>query len=246
LTIEASGTLDEALTAANSRVDLHIQALGVVKVNVNGSVPMSILPGYAAGPFSLKVGPFQLPTNIPGYALVQGQVHVSNDKNEPIMCIDIDLKVPGLENAAATPQLEAPEAITSCGKSTDHIPDFKVDSTSGVITMTGTLDEDVTDTSIDLDVTMKVLFVSVPLKLTIPLSVGPKLAKGAIKATVGPSSVVVSPNVKATLKGTMKVNDGNGDEITCLNVDTVVSGKEKTKLTPEAPLVGNATATVVV
>jgi hypothetical protein len=237
LTIEASGTLDEAMTAANSRVDLHVQALGVVKVNVNGSVPMSISPGSAAGPFSLTVGPFQLPSNIPGYAVVQGQIHVTNDKNEPIMCIDIDLKVPGMENeaAAAAPQLEAPETIASCGKATDHIPDFKLDNTGGVITMTGTLDEAVTKASIDLDVSLKVLFVSVPLKMTIPMAVSDGLiSKGAIKATVGPSSLVISPNVKATLKGTMKVNDGNGEEITCLNVDTVVSGKDEFILAPQA------------
>jgi len=226
LTIEASGTLDEAMTAANSRVDLHVQALGVVKVNVNGSVPMSISPAGAAGPFSLTVGPFQLPSGIPGYAVIQGQVHVTNDKNEPIMCIDMDMKVPGTENHdAGALQLEAPETISSCGKATDHIPDFKVDSSSGVITMTGTLDEAVTKASIDLDVNLKVLIVSVPLKMSIPLAVSDGLInKGAIKSTIGPSSIVVTPNVKATLKGTMKINDGNAEEITCLNVDTVVGG----------------------
>jgi len=229
LTIEASGTLDESFTAANSRVDLHIQALGIVKVNVNGSLPMSISPGSAAGPFSLKVGPFQLPSSIPGFAVVQGRIHVTNDKNEPIMCIDMDLKVPGMENeVAAAPQLEAPEAITSCGKATDHIPDFKLDSAGGVITMAGTLDEAVTKASIDLDVKLKVLFISVPLKMTIPITVSDGLiSKGAIKATVGPSSLVISPNVKATIKGTMKVKDGNAEQITCLNVDTVVSGRDE-------------------
>merc|ERR1711959_216352 len=70
--------------------------------------------------------------------------------------------------------------------------------------------------------------------MTIPLAVSPGAPKGAIKASIGPSSVVLSPDVKATITGTMKVNDGNGEEITCLNVDTVVSGKDESILAPQA------------
>merc|ERR1712232_653175 len=43
------------------------------------------------------------------------------------------------------------------------------------------------------------------------------------------STVSVKPNVKATVKGTMKVSDGNKEEVTCLNVDTVVGGKDEIK-----------------
>merc|ERR1711907_536859 len=114
--------------------------------------------------------------------------------------------------------------ISSCGKSTDHIPDFRIASSAGVITMSGTLDEAVTKASIDVDVSLKVLIISVPLKMTIPLAVSDGLIqKGAIKSTIGPSTIAVSPDVKATAKGTVKINDGNGEEITCLNVDTVVA-----------------------
>merc|ERR1712070_22341 len=115
-------------------------------------------------------------------------------------------------------------SISSCGKATDHIPDFKVASSGGVITMSGTLDESVTKASIDLDVSLKVLVISLPLKMTIPLAVSDGLiTKGTIKSTVGPSTIAVSPDVKATVQGTMKISDGNGEEITCLNVDTVVA-----------------------
>lgn len=229
MTIEASGTLDEVEGAFNSRVDLKIQALGVVKVSVNGSVPMSISPGAVKGPFSMTIGPFSLPSGIPGYAVVKGQVHVTNAKNEPIMCIDMDLNVPGMDNeeTALTSRVETPalETIASCGKSTDHIPDFTIAASGGVTTMTGTLDEAVTKASIDLDVQLKVLIISLPLKMTIPLAVSDGLINtGAIKATIGPSTIAVSPDVKATVKGTVKMNDGNGEEITCLNIDTVVAG----------------------
>jgi hypothetical protein len=228
LTIEASGTLDEAETTFTSNVDLNIKALGIVSASVKGGVPMSISPGAVAGPFSLTVGPFSLPSNVPGSAVVTGQVHVTNGKGEPIMCIDLDLNVPGAddEQALVVPQEEAPavSTISSCGKSTDHIPDFQIASSGGVITMSGTLDEAVTKASIDLDVSLKVLIITVPLKMSIPLAVSDGLIqKGAIKSTVGPSTIAVSPNVKATAKGTVKINDGNGEEITCLNVDTVVA-----------------------
>ncbi len=237
LTIQASGTLDEAEGAFNSNVDLNITALGIVHVGVKGGVPMTISPGAVAGPFSLTVGPFSLPSNIPGSAVVKGQVHVTNAKNEPIMCIDLDLDVPAMDDKetsvapqiALTESVEAPAltTISSCGKATDHIPDFNVASSSGVITMTGTLDEAVTKASIDLDVSLKVLVISLPLKMTIPLTVSEGLIKkGAIKATVGPSTIAVSPDVKATIKGTVKMNDGNSEEITCLNVDTVVAADD--------------------
>ncbi len=68
LTIQASGTLDEAEGGFNSNVDLNITALGIVHVSVKGGVPMTISPGAVAGPFSLTVGPFSLPSNIPGSA----------------------------------------------------------------------------------------------------------------------------------------------------------------------------------
>ena len=229
LTIEASGTLDEVITDFNSDVELNIVALGIVHVSVKGGVPLSISPGAAKGPLSFKVGPFSLPKHIPGSAVVKGQVRVVNGKNEPVMCIDLDMNVPAMENeeALAPMQVDSPPltAITSCGKPTDHMPDIQMTTSGGVMTMAGTLDEVVTTASIDLDVSVKVLFVKVPLKLSIPFATSPGLInKGAIKTTIGPSTIKISPNVKATLKGTVTMNDGKGQEIVCLNVDAVVAG----------------------
>jgi len=234
LTIEASGTLDEPLSVANSNVDLNIQALGVVHVTAKGGVPLSMSPAAPAGPFSLKVGPFSIPGNIPGSAVVKGQVHVVNDKNEPIMCVDLDVNVPGAVNAddASSLMLEAPETISSCGKASDHVPDFAVAASGGMATMTGTLDEAVTKFSVDVDVSLKVLFISVPLKLNIPVAFTPGLFKGPFKSVVGPSTLAISPNVQVKLKGTTKVSDGSGEEMFCLNLDTIVAG--------------NATETIVV
>merc|ERR1712216_518915 len=175
LTIEVSGTLDEVEGNFSSNVDLQIKALGVVHANVKGGFPLTISPGAVAGPFSATIGPFSFPHHVPGSVAVKGQVHVVNAKNEPIMCLDFDLNVPREVNVEAPvrTQMEAPPltAITSCGKSTDHIPDFKIATSGGVTTMTGTLDEDVTKAAIDLDVSVKVLFISVPLKMSIPLVV---------------------------------------------------------------------------
>jgi hypothetical protein len=228
LTIQASGTLDEAEGTFSSNVDLSIKALGIITATVKGGVPMTISPGAVAGPFSLTVGPLTLPSNVPGSAVVKGQVHVTNGKNEPIMCIELDLTVGGTETeeAPGVPQLEAPavDAVSSCGKATDHIPDFQIASSGGVTTMTGTLDEAVTKASVDLDVSLHVLIINVPLKMTIPLAVSEGLIKkGAIKSTIGPSTIAVSPDVKATVKGTMKINDGNNQEIACLGLDSSVA-----------------------
>merc|ERR1712087_935836 len=160
-----------------------------------------------------------------------GQVHVTNSKNEPIMCIDLDLSVGGTDNEeaqiASSDNDPALTSVSSCGKATDHIPDFQIASSGGVVSMSGTLDEAVTAASIAVDVTLKVLVISGPLKLIILLIVSDGLInKGAIKSTVGPSTVKVSPAIKATVKGTMKMNDGNGEEITCINVDSVVANEQ--------------------
>jgi len=231
LTIEASGTLDEVISEFNTNVDLNIQALGVVHVTAKGAMPLSITPGAAKGPFSLTIGPFTLPSNVPGSAVVKGQVHVVNSKNEAVMCVDIDLNVPGAANeeSLVAPKLDSTPltTVSSCGKSTDHMPDFKVTTSGGAITTTGTLDEAVTKASIDLDVSIKVLFITVPLKLKIPFTTSAGLInKGPLKTVIGPSTVAISPNVKATLKGTVKLNDGNGEEITCVNVDAVVAADD--------------------
>jgi len=231
LTIEASGTLDEAEGDFVSNVNLTVQALGIVHVTVSGGVPMSISPGAVSGPFSLTIGPFSLPSGIPGSAVVKGQVHVTNAKNEQIMCIDLDLDVPAAETQETQLALEADvpalQTVSSCGTATDHIPDFSIASSGGVITMAGTLDEALTKASIDLDVSLKVLIISVPLKMTIPLAVSDGLiSKGAIKASVGPSTIAITPNVKATIKGTMKINDGNAQQVTCINVDSVVGNDQ--------------------
>merc|ERR1740129_1690338 len=92
--------------------------------------------------------------------------------------------------------------------------------------MTGTLNEAVTQLSLDVDASIKVAFISVPLKATIPVAFTPGIAKGPIKAAFGPSTVVMKPDLKAELKGTVKMNDPKADEVMCLNVDTVV-GKGK-------------------
>merc|ERR1712216_351289 len=138
----------------------------------------------------------------------------------------MDLNVPGAENAddASSLNLDAPETISSCGKTSDHIPDFAVAASGGKATMTGTLDEAVTKFSVDVDVSLKVLFISVPLKLSIPIEFTPGLVKGPFEMAAGPSTVAVSPNVKANVKGTTKVSDGNSEEILCVNVDMVVAG----------------------
>jgi len=249
LTIEVSGTLDEVQGDFISNVDLEIVALGFVHARVKGGMPLTISPGAVAGPFSATIGPISLPSNVPGSLSEKGQVHVVNAKSEPIMCIDFDLNVPGADNVE-TPdltaiaswmtdltanaddvgaQMETPplNAIASCGKPTDHMPDLKIANSGGVITMTGTLDEAVTKATIELDVSLKVLFVSIPLKMSIPLSVSSGvIKKGVIKTTIGPNSIVISPNVKAKLQGTVKTIDGNGEEITCINVDGVVAGDD--------------------
>jgi len=230
LTIEVTGTLDKAEGDFISNVDLRLELLSKA-ITVKGGLPMTISPGAVAGPFAATIGPISLPTKIPGSFAVTGQVHMVNAKKEPIMCLDLDINVPGAGNdeAPAPAAVETPPltAVTSCSKPTDHLHKFKMVHSGGVINMTGTLDEATTKAAIDLDVMMRVLWISAPFKMGIAVQASNGLLeKGPAKITIGPSTIVVSPNIKTTMKGTMKISDGSGQEITCLNVDTVVAATD--------------------
>jgi len=231
-TIEASGTLDEPEGEFNSNVDLQFEALSIFKSSVSGSLPVTVSPAAVKGPFTLKIGPLT-PPSTPGSTVLKGQIHVTNGKDEPIMCIELDVDVGAAEATeepiASQEHLPALQTVNSCGKSTDHIPDFSITTADGVYTAAGTLDEALTKTSLDIDLSLKVLFLSVPFKMNVPLEVSDgEFQKGSIKAVVGPwkgkgTNTVKPDGLNPTLKGTVKLNDDKAEEVMCINVDTVIA-----------------------
>jgi hypothetical protein len=219
------GDLDEALAGGSANVDLNVKALGIINEPVKVSSPFTYSPGVASGHSTVTVGPVNLPKiPLPGGVDVTGTVKITDTKKEPVACIQLNLKVGG---ASDVPALKAPQAktdpspVTDCTKASDHMKNFKFsDDTTGVTTITGTLDEDVDKLSVGVDLTVKVPLIPIPeIKLSIPASISPAVKKGDLKITVGPAvSEVPAIAVPVTVSGNVKVNDGNAEEIVCLQI----------------------------
>merc|ERR1711907_383951 len=152
---------------------------------------------------------------------VTGTVKITNGKKEAVACIKMDLNVGA---ATEAPSLETKDSpVTDCTKASDHMKNFKFsDDSSGVTTVTGTLDEDVAKVNVGVDLNIKVPLVPLPeIKLTVPASISPAIKQGDQKITVGPAASETAANpTPVTVSGNVKVNDGNSEEIVCLQISS--------------------------
>jgi hypothetical protein len=239
LTVDVSGDLDEDIAAGSVNVDLSITALGVIHSSVKQVTPFSQTPAMPKGPFKLSIGPSTIP-NLPGSVVVQGQVHLVDGKDEAVFCLDLNIHVGGTMADNSTHEelkvedgshATAPSvnSVASCSKATDHLKGASISSSGGVTSIKGTLDESLSKLSVNLDVNIKVLFVSIPLKMKIPLSISPPFPQGVFGLTMGPISGTISPDPHAHVKGTAVLDDGNAEEVACLKLD-VVSEDTATKV----------------
>merc|ERR1712100_11201 len=95
---------------------------------------------------------------------------------------------------------------------------FSDDKSTKVTTITGTLDEDVAKVDVGVDLNIKIPLVPLPeIKLDIPASISPAVKKGDLKITVGPAVSEV-PDTVIDVTGNVKINDGNAEEIVCLQI----------------------------
>jgi hypothetical protein len=216
-TIDVSGNLDTEITAMNFDIDLHIKALGIIDEPVKVSSPFSISPGLVAGPQKVSIGPLSLPS-LPGSLEVVGTVKMTNDKKEPVACINLNLNVPAEETKDL--QVEGSN-VSVCSGASDHLHNLAwTTSSDQVTTITGTLDEAVTKLAVNVDLKLSVGVLPIPIKLAVPVSYSPGLAKGDLKITVGPppSQPQLKSFIDVDVTGTIKLNDGASEEITCLSL----------------------------
>lgn len=224
-----SGTMDEALSAGNVHVDMSIKALDVVNKAVKVTSPFSVSPGLVAGPQSLTIGPLTLPS-LPGSLSASGTIQLTNDKNEPVACVKLDLNVPGeisdeaIEEAPASHESEVTTpGATICSQPSDHLKNLAMSSSAGKTTITGTLDELVSKTSLNLALKLKIGWLTHAINMAIPITYAPGLPKGALQLTVGPPAQqleVDEPEITVSVSGTVKLDDGNAQEIACIDVSS--------------------------
>jgi len=202
----------------NADIDLNVKALGVINEPVKVSSPFTYSPGVASGHTTVSVGPVNLPKiPLPGGVDVTGTVKITNGKKEAVACIKMDLNVGAATEAPALETKDSP--VTDCTKASDHMKNFKFsDDSTGVTTITGTLDEDVAKVDVGVDLNIKIPLVPLPeIKLDIPASISPAVKKGDLKITVGPAVSEV-PDTVIDVTGNVKINDGKAEEIVCLKI----------------------------
>jgi len=241
-TITVTGVLDEVLDSFNVAAKLDVKLLGLINEKVDKTIPIKISPGLAAGAQNIVIGPVKLPGNLPGSAEVDGTVTIADDAGKQVACVSLAMHVPAAL-ALDDPRLEMSSepadafvrAASNCAKPTDHLKNIQTSNSGGVLTFTGTLDEDLSKVSVDVDLTIKALFVKIPLKLNVPIAYTPGIQQGALSVSAGPAkarSVSASfdllPKVEVT--GTVQVNDGNSEEIACLKIDDSSYAEEQASL----------------
>merc|ERR1712216_295050 len=144
----------------------------------------------------------------------------------------LDLNVPAESTEVEEEEEESTEVASSIGGSTvsvcsaasDHLHDLKWTTTSGVTTVTGSLDEAVTKATAVADLTVKVGFLSHKVDLTIPVSYSPGFVKGDVKIVAGPATKpsLAKSLIDVDVTGTVKINDASSSEIACLSIAKAV------------------------
>merc|ERR1712217_182894 len=222
------GDMDEVLSGGNTDIDLNVKALGIINEPVQVSAPFTFSPGAPSGHQSIVVGPVNLPKiPLPGGVAVNGTIKLTNIKKEPVSCVKLDMKVGAAnDDDLAKPSIAASGPVKSCTQASDHMKNFAFSQdASGVTTITGTLDEDLSKLGVAVDLNIKVPIVKLPaIELTVPLSYSPGIKKGDVKATFGPStSNSQMPNIAVDVDGTVKLNDGNAEEVVCINITSAAA-----------------------
>lgn len=236
-TLTLSGDLDADVESGAVDIDLNVKAGGgIIDDKVTKAAPFTLSPGVKKGNQKIVIGPVSLPTDVPGEGSISGKVAFTAGNKEPVACVNLDLNVPAFRAVdAAVPQglnetvrAGGDPVWTDCTQSSDHLKNLKLATADGVSTATGTFDEDITKMEIDVDLKAHKLFVTLPLKLTIPISYSPGIAQGDFKATIGPEENALTSSLGGVaLSGTVKLNDGNAEEIACLSVDTPKAESEQ-------------------
>jgi len=220
-TVDLSGNLDADLTSMIANIDLNIKALGIIDKPVKLSSPLSVSPGLVAGAQTVSVGPVTLPS-LPGSVQAVGTIKLTNDKKEPVACINLNLNVPAeAKTLVAVEESEEAQGskVSVCSAAADHLHSLAWTTNAGVTTVTGSLDEAVTKLTVNTDLTLKIGFLSHKIDLAIPISYSPGFVKGDLKITAGPTQKETNSLIDVEVTGKIKINDGSSQEIACLSID---------------------------
>lgn len=220
-TVDITGTMDEDLVGGTADVDLDVKVFSIIDQHVTSSGGFNFSPAIVPkGDAHVVVGPVTLPSiPLPGSITVSGKVALKNAAGEPILCLNLDLDVPAVEDRVLD---QAPgvlaDPVPTCTQDSDHMKNFVVehDKDAHTTDLSGSLDEDVTSVTVKADLKVHLGFFPIPISVQAPVSFKPGLKKGDLKWHFSSDQEPPPPKVK--VDGQVTLSDDKGEEIVCLKV----------------------------
>jgi len=224
VTMTFKGAMDEDTDSGTLIVDVSAGPISIPSMKIPYSISPTVPHG---GEVNLQVGPFEYPSiSVPLISSIKSHMEMHDANDEMVMCVDTTL--PAAQEAAF---LQAPvkgtPPFTPCTGSSPHFKNAVIDVNPAqpqkgkdvTMTFTGDLDESISSGVVELDINL-VIFT---LSLKIPFQMGHGVsATDGIKAVIGPftlPNIPLIPNVK----GTVKVSEQNGEEVTCTNFNMPIA-----------------------
>jgi len=223
VTITVSGALDKQITGGSATISVKAGPISfplTVPFTNNAADPSKFVAGTEQ---TITVGPFTYPNiNVPLIKNVNGKVEVQDQDGEEVSCVSFSL--PSYSSTAPASEVgDAP--FVDCAGSDAHVKNKVLDVEPPTIQKgvpftvrgAGDLDEDLANVVAAVSVDLSLF----SLDMSIPVSVDPPVKASHADLTVGPitmPSIPLIPNAK----GSIKVSDGNSEEVICYNFNVPV------------------------
>jgi hypothetical protein len=221
VTFTVKGALDKQVTGGEATISVKAGPINFpLTVPFTNNAPGTFVAGEGG---TITVGPFTYPNiNVPLIKTVNGKVEVKDQDGEEVSCVSFSLP----SYSATAPASEVGDApFVDCAGSDAHVKNKVLDVEPPTIKKgvpftvrgAGDLDEDLANVVAAVSVDLSLF----SLDMSIPVSVDPPVKASHADLTVGPitmPSIPLIPNAK----GSIKVSDGNAEEVICYNFNVPV------------------------
>lgn len=227
-TITATGTLGKDITGGTVSADLvaKILVLGqaLIDKDVHNITQFELDPGVPSGNVKLVIGPVTLPP-LPGSFDISGKINIVDVDGAAVSCIQLDFHAP-LSGALLTSPLDT----SSCAKPGDHLHDVVRSQDGDWNKISATLDESVTQMTINAQFQVAIGLLPLKIKLDVPVLYEPGIPQGpmTIRSKPAPSAMTTQPEKNSGpmphITGDIIVLDAKGEEVTCKHIDNEAPG----------------------
>jgi hypothetical protein len=225
VTMTFKGSMDEDTDKGTVIISAAAGPISIPSMKIPFDISPTIPHG---GEVNLQVGPFQYPDiSVPLLSSITSHMEMHDKNDEMVMCVDTTLPAAQEATFLQAPVKASPPFV-SCAGSGAHIKNGGVDVSPAqpqkgkdvTITFTGDLDETISSGVVELDINLVIFTLS--MKIPFKLAEQGVPATNSVKAVIGPftlPNIPLIPNVK----GSVKVSEQNGEEVTCTNFNMPIA-----------------------